>query len=80
MHGGTRKGADVVRKLNTPSMYSKLERSKMAVRSKLLLPDYSKCEMIASEMLDWMNGKRRESWACTSVNPACYEVRLPLPP
>lgn len=77
---GTRKGADVVRKLNTPSMKSKLERSEMALRSKLLLPDYAKCETIASAMLDWMNGKRCESWACTSVNPACYEVHLPLPP
>lgn len=57
MHGGTRKGADVVRNLNIPSMYSKLKRSKMAVRSKLLLLDYSICEVIASEMLDWMNGK-----------------------
>lgn len=47
----------MVRNLNIASMYSKLKRSKMAVRSKLLLLDYSKCEMIASEMLDWMNGK-----------------------
>lgn len=49
---GTRKGADVVRKLSTPSMKSKLERSEMALRSKLLLPDYAKCETIASAMLD----------------------------
>lgn len=57
MHGGTRKSADVVRNLIIPRMYSKLKSRKMGVRSKLLLPDYSKCEMVASEKLDRMNGK-----------------------
>lgn len=53
------------------------EGSNMSVRSKLLLPD-SQCEMIASEIIERMSGKRCESWACASVNPACFEVHLPF--
>lgn len=56
MHQGSRKGADV-RKLKSLSLKSKLERSEMAVRSKQLLPDYSKHGMIASEMLGRINGE-----------------------
>lgn len=56
MHQGSRKGADV-RKLKTLRGESKLERTEMAIRSKQLLPDYSKYGMIASEMLGRINEK-----------------------